>query len=428
MRVDMQKRSWIINIITFLTILLAIIGFVYLKPFFSNEVSHTHSEADAGHEEAFKRGPHRGRLLEKNSFQVEVTIYEPEGTPPKFRIYFYDKGVPVNPSEVTYEMELKRINRLEKVPFAHKGDFLESTIEASEPHSFDVAITAKYKDETHSWSYQTYEGRVELTPEAIKANNIKVETAGPINLEIKLDVMGRIIPNEELTVHISPRFPGVVKSVNKKLGDVVQKGEVLAVIESNESLKNYEIKSEMHGMVIKKDINPGMYLSGQENVFVISDLSSVWADFNIYLQDLSRINIGDPIEIISIDGNLKQQSTISYISPIGHESTQSVIARATLNNPKEEWRPGLFISGEITVDNDSLSVAVKDGALQTFRDWDVIFISNGNVFEVAPVKTGRRNKEWVEIKSGISPGDQYVSENSFIIEADIEKSSAAHEH
>ena len=426
----MKNHPWIINLIVFLGITIAAICFIYLNPTSIKESSQSHSNStdisDSG--ETLKRGPHQGRLLEKDGFQVEVTISEPEGMPKRFRIYFYKKGTPLEPSEITYEMELKRINRIEKIPFKQEGDYLESTIEATEPHSFKVKIAATFKGKTYDWEYESYEGRVELTQEAIKANKITIEEAGPINLEVKLGVMGKIMPNEELTVFISPRFPGVVKSVNKKLGDLVRKGEILAVIESNESLQNYKVKSEINGMIIKKNINLGMYLSGQENIFVVSDLSSVWADFNIYQQDLSRVHVGDPIQISSLDGSLKQEATVSYVSPIGNEVTQSVVARAVLTNSNEEWKPGLFISGEITVENVAIFVAVKNSALQTFRGRDVVFISVGNLFEVVPVQLGRKNNEWVEIISGINPEDRYVSENSFILKADLEKSGAEHEH
>ncbi|MBA3956788.1 MAG: efflux RND transporter periplasmic adaptor subunit [Parachlamydiaceae bacterium] len=425
----MKNHPWIINLIALLVIaILGAVSFFYFKPILFNQPSNFHEVTSTGSVEAFKRGPHRGRLLEKDGFQVEVTIFEPEGVPPRFRIYFYEDGTPIKPSDVQYEMELKRINRLEKIPFKLEGDYLESTMEATEPHSFKVKMIATNKDKNYEWEYESYEGRVELTPEAIKANMIRIEEAGPITLEIKLDVMGKIITNEENTVYITPRFPGMVKAVNKKLGNFVRKGEVLAVIESNESLQNYEVRSEINGIIIKKNINLGMYLSGQENIFVISDLSSVWADFNIYRQDLSRVHVGDSIQVTSLDGNLKQEAAVSYISSLGNENTQSVVARAVLTNPNETWKPGLFVSGEITVENVPIHVAVKDGALQTFRDWDVVFLSVGNLFEVMPVQLGRKNKEWVEIISGINPGDRYVSENSFILKADLEKSGAKHEH
>lgn len=408
------------------------VGFVYFKHAWSDGLfGAKESEKESAHAESpedFKRGPHRGRLLQEGGFQVEVTIFEPKGVPPKFRIYFYENGIPLHPSEIKYQMELKRINRTENIPFKQEGDYLESTVEAAEPHSFKVKAIATFRDKTHQWEYESYEGRVELSKEAINSNSIKIEKVQPAMLKITLNAMGKIMPNEEKTVYMSPRFPGVVKGVYKKLGDYVRKGELLAVIESNESLQNYEIKSEINGMVIKKNINIGMYLSGQESVFVISDLSTVWADFNIYRHDLSQVKVGDPIEVNSLDGNTKQDSIISYISPLGHESTQSVVARALLENSKEIWKPGLFVSGEITVDNVSVNIAIKDSALQTFRDWDVVFISSGDMFEVVPIKMGRRNKEWVEITSGLSDGDHYVTENSYILKADLEKSGAKHDH
>lgn len=425
----MKNHPWVRNILAlFLIVIAAIGGLFYLKPTLSPETSHHSTDAEISEEDAFKRGPHQGRLLEHDGFEAEVTIFEPEGFPPKFRIYFYESGDPIKPSLVSYKMELQRINRLEIIPFKPTEDYLESTVEIPEPHSFKVKITAIYKEKTYTWEYQSYEGRVELSPEAIIANQIKIEEAAPINLEIQIDVMGKIMPNEEHTVFISPRFPGMVKTVNKKLGDIVKKGDILATIESNESLQNYEVKSEINGMIIKKNINLGMFLSGQENIFVISNLSSVWADFNVYSQDLSRVDVGDPIEITNLDGSIKQKATIDYISPFGQESTQSVVARAVLANPKEIWKPGLFISGKITVENVSIPVAVKISALQTYRDWDVVFIVVGNQFEVVPVKLGRRNNEWVEIKSGLKPGDRYVSKNSFILKADLEKAGAEHEH
>jgi cobalt-zinc-cadmium efflux system membrane fusion protein len=171
----MKNKSWLVNLIVLAFIVIAAIGFAYfLKPSLFNEVS---TQQKSEHEETsaqdFKRGPHRGRMLQTDGFQAEVTIFEPEGIPPKFRIYFYDHGTPVKPSEVKYQMELTRINRVENVPFQEQADYLESTIEATEPHSFKVSIHATYKDKTYQWEYESYEGRVELTSEAINANAIK---------------------------------------------------------------------------------------------------------------------------------------------------------------------------------------------------------------------------------------------------------------
>ena len=119
---------------------------------------------------------------------------------------------------------------------------------------------------------------------------------------------------------------------------------------------------------------------------------------------------------------------IIYLSPFGAESTQTLLARVGLANREGHWRPGLFVSGEIVVAETRAATAVKASALQTFRDWDVVFLNEGNVFQAIPVELGRRDAEWVEVTAGVTPGQRYAADNSFIVKADIGKSGATHDH
>ena len=66
--------------------------------------------------------------------------------------------------------------------------------------------------------------------------------------------------------------------------------------------------------------------------------------------------------------------------------------------------------------------------LQTFRDWDVVFINQGSIFQAMPLELGAKDAQFVEVLSGIKSGQNYVSDNSYIIKADIEKSGASHDH
>jgi cobalt-zinc-cadmium efflux system membrane fusion protein len=67
-------------------------------------------------------------------------------------------------------------------------------------------------------------------------------------------------------------------------------------------------------------------------------------------------------------------------------------------------------------------------ALQTFRDWEVAFVNVGDVYEFRPLELGRSDAERVEVLGGLQAGDRYVSTNSYLIKADIEKSGASHDH
>ncbi len=98
---------------------------------------------------------------------------------------------------------------------------------------------------------------------------------------------GMVQPNQELLVQVTPRFPGIVREVRKRIGDRVQKGDVLAIVESNQSLTPYELKAALAGTVIDRQTTLGEYVSEQKPAFVIADLSTVWVDFSVYRRDLA---------------------------------------------------------------------------------------------------------------------------------------------
>jgi cobalt-zinc-cadmium efflux system membrane fusion protein len=389
---------------------------------------HGHGGGHDEHEEEVVKGPNGGRLFGEKDFQAEVTIYEPVGLEPNFRVYFYSNGKPLDPAGIELTLELHRINRIDIITFEKQEMFLAGQQPAVEPHSFDAKIEATRAGKTYTWSYQSLEGRVEMAEESRKKAGIGIETAGPATLSIKLELNGKIAPNEERMTHVIPRFPGVVKSVKKKLGDHAGEGEVLATVESNESLKTYEIKAELAGTVIKKEVTLGEFVSGQEPIFTIADLSTVWADFSVYRQDFPLLREGQTVTLEGGPGMEKAEAKIGYISPFGAENSQTMLARADVPNPQGEWRPGLFVRGSVIAEQAEVPVAVKASAIQTFRDWNVVFIRVGELFEAVPVELGRRDDHWVEIKSGLKGGDKYAAENSFIVKADIGKAGASHDH
>jgi multidrug resistance efflux pump len=96
-------------------------------------------------------------------------------------------------------------------------------------------------------------------------------------------------------VHVSPRFPGIVKSIAKRLGGVVKTGEALAVIESNESLQPYEVKSEIDGTIIKRDIALGEFVDTSKTIFIVADLSNVWVDFSVYRHESENLRVGQKV-------------------------------------------------------------------------------------------------------------------------------------
>src|SRR3972149_6392270 len=225
------KKILLIGITVLVGIVLA---FVILR-MEKTTVKDSHEGAESLHEgDEQVKGPHGGRLLSEDDFQVEITIYE-RGVPPQFRVYVFDRGNAVDPDEVKLTIELHRLGgRVDVINFRREGEYLCGDKVVDEPHSFDVKVLAEWKGKSYQCEYSQIEGRVELTPEAIQNAGIGIETAGPAQIKTVLELPGEIELNADKVVHVVPRVAGVVTEVYKNLGDAVKHGEVIAVLDSRE--------------------------------------------------------------------------------------------------------------------------------------------------------------------------------------------------
>ena len=271
------------------------------------------------------------------------------------------------------------------------------------------------------------EGKVEITPDAAKLTGIQVQQAGSALVAMTTPLTGRITLNENTTANVRARFPGFVKAVHVNLGDTVTKGQKLATVESNESLKIYSVTAPIDGVILRRETNIGDVTDGKE-LFVIADLSTVWAKYHIFPRDVANIKKGQPVVVHTLDEKTSQNAQISMLFPTTDALSQTVIAIAELPNENGVWRPGMTIEGDIKVGEKQAAIAVPRDALQFMEDQQVVFVKSGNTYEPRPVSVGMTGTDNAEITSGLKRGETYVSAGSFVIKADILKGTAAHEH
>ncbi len=195
----------------------------------SSEVSNALGDAD---EDELETGPKGGKIFTTDDFSVEVTIFE-EGVEPQFRVYVYDKDKPLPPAEVKMAITLSRLGAPAQLfGFQAQGGYLLGDHVVEEPHSFDVAIAAEWQDRTYHWGYSQVEARIEMSDEALQSTGIEIKTAGPAIIKPTLQMPGVIAFNHHNVVRVVPRAPGIVIEVERHLGQQVEQGEILAVIES----------------------------------------------------------------------------------------------------------------------------------------------------------------------------------------------------
>lgn len=222
--------------IIFVIILGVILGGLILslnKSDSSEESGHTIPGAgidDVGTEE--KIGPKGGKIFTTDNFSVEVTIFE-KGVEPQFRLYLYENDKPVSPASGKVIITLSRLGRpVQLFTFKAVGDYLLGDQVIEEPHSFDVAIAAEWQGKVFHWGYSQVEARIEMSEETLVSTGIEIQTAGPAIIKPTIQMPGIILFNHHNIVRVVPRAPGIIVEVPRHLGEQVEEGAVLAVVES----------------------------------------------------------------------------------------------------------------------------------------------------------------------------------------------------
>ena len=376
----------------------------------------------------YERGPHRGRMLRDGPFAIEMTIFE-DGVDPEFHVYAYENDKPLPPTEVQLGVELMRLgNRIDRFAFAPREDYLLGNGAVTEPHSFQVKVTATRGGKTYEWNYDSFEGRTTIARDQADAAGVKVEPAGPAAIDEIVALTGRVELQPEGRAEVRAWYPGRIVSMTRSIGDRVEKGQTLATVMSSESLQTYAIPAPISGVIMERNATPGD-VAGAAPLYVIADPRKLHAEFFIYPRDAERLRAGQPVTVTSVGGASTLKAKIEVILPTSDLLTQTVVAHVELPNPDGvTWRPGQAVEGSVVVASDDVPLAVRTRALQRFRDFTVVYARVDDTYEVRMLELGRQSPEWTEVLGGLAPGEVYVSDTAFLIRADVEKTGASHDH
>mgnify|MGYP003632839054 FL=1 len=392
-----------------------------------NSASGDGDNIHAGAEEAeAAEGPHGGRLLEEGDFALEMTIFE-SGVPPEYRIYPFLAGEPVDPSRVALTVRLDRLGDEEDIfEFSPVQDYLKGDGVVTEPHSFEVFVDAQHQGTSYSWSYESFEGRTTIADDTAVSMGVETEIAGAAVIRDIIPLSGVTALSPSATAEVRARYPGPVQSVSVGVNDMVRKGQTLARVESSSSLQSYSVTAPVSGTILERNTNAGD-VAGDQSLFTIADLNQLEARLHVFPKDAGKVKTGQSVRMGVAGSDLEYTSEITRFLPISGGNTQTRIAVAPV--PVEAaMTPGMRVMASVVTGESEVPLAVRESGLQSFRDFTVVYAKVGETYEVRMLDLGESDGEFVEVLGGLDPGTEYVSANSFLIKADIEKSGASHDH
>lgn len=264
-----------------------------------------------------------------------------------------------------------------------------------------------------------------FSSEELEDFGVVFEEVGPGVLDLGFEVPGEIQADPQRLSRVGARFPGVVVSVLRRVGDRVKTGDVLAVVES-EHLSRFELRSGISGTVLEQRAAPGEVLERNRAAFVVADLREVWAVLALYPQDLARVHPGQSVHVRAPDGT-ESRAAVDYVSPVADTHTRAGWARVVLENHEGRWRPGLFVTATVLQPLDA-ALRVPNDALQTVDGRPVAFVRSQGRVEARPLALGRRGLAHTEVLSGLEAGDEVATSSVFLLKAELEKGEGGGHH
>ena len=313
----------------------------------------------------------------------------------------------------------------------HEDDHNHNDSHSTEGHGDDHADDDK--EELHDSHGDVHghgeheEGRTNIDSDAAKAAGIKVSTVGSATIQEMLTLTGRIMLNRNTTAEVRARFPGIVQNVKVNWGDTVKKNQPLATIEANESLRVYTVNAPINGIVLTRNTNIGN-VAGEEPLFTIADLSEVWAELHVFPRDIEKVHKQQQVRIHTLENSREIEAPISLILPTADPLSQTVVAVVSIPNKSGKWRPGMTVEGDVHISEKRVAIAVTENAIQRVENKTVVFVKDGNAYEKRIVELGKGDGKYIEVVKGVKAGEQYVSQGSFVVKADIGKNEAGHDH
>lgn len=276
------------------------------------------------------------------------------------------------------------------------------------------------------------ENAVSISDDILQEFGISLGKAGSEILHEEVILPGEIQFNREQLAYVTPQYAGTVTEIKARLADKVTKGQVLATLESTETLRPFEVKAPFTGTVVAYDITPGETVKAGIPLFTVADLSSVWGDLRIYQRDLNKIHKGQRVVVVNGHEGPQYTGTISYIAPTIDEHTRTGLARVIVENSDGQWRPGQFVKGSVSIEEHRADIVIPRSAVLTHEGKTVVFVQTDEGFEPRPVELGHSDAVSHEVLSGLAPGETYVTRNAISIKAEMNKGSfgghAGHVH
>jgi len=218
--------------------------------------------------------------------------------------------------------------------------------------------------------------------------------------------------------------PALYKAVRNKLKLwKLSENQINSIEESGKVKENFPIYATVSGTVSEKMASEGDYVNQGQPIVKVSNLNSVWAEFDAYEMQISEFKKGQNIKITTnAYPNKEFDATVSFIDPVLNTQTRTVTVRANLKNSEGTFKPGMFVMGKVesTSNNSEAQLNIPASAVMWTGERSLVYLKtnpNEPVFEMREITLGNRAGDTFSVVSGLQVGDEIVTNGTFTVDA-----------
>jgi len=207
----------------------------------------------------------------------------------------------------------------------------------------------------------------------------------------------------------------------------VPEHQIKMLIEEREVMKLMHIHSPVEGVVVNVGARDGQFVTPQTELYMIADLSAVWAFVDIFEEELPWVHAGDEAEmrVTAVPGTIFK-GKLTYIYPYAERKTRTIKARLEFANPDQLLKPDMFADVTIYADPRANVVTVPSEAIiRSGLKEQVFVVRDAGKFEPRPVEIGLSSGGSTEIRSGLAAGEKIVVSAQFLIDSESKLREAA---
>lgn len=198
---------------------------------------------------------------------------------------------------------------------------------------------------------------------------------------------------------------------------------------------HFVIRAPIPGMISQKDIVVGENVQLADQLFVIENLKDLWLEFNLPNTSNIHLQAGQILNFKTNGSDQNYQAKVQTLNSQADLQTGRLQVRAKVTTQADVLRPNVLVNVFVTDAQAKTALRVQKKALQQVEGKPVVFVieseEKGLVHlkaQLIEVGVSSQDGQWLEVISGLTEGQKYIADGSFLLKSELEKDEASHEH